>query len=50
MNPEAIKLEDESWKKLYNYIKRVPFCEMRIVFKEGKPTYGEEVKENIKFI
>lgn len=40
---------DPSWINLIDYVKKVPYCEMKVIFKEGKPVLAENVKESIKF-
>ncbi len=48
MELERIK-SDEGWRKLFEFLKSHPFCEMKIEFRDGKPFMAEKVVENLKF-
>lgn len=39
----------EDWKKVIEFAKEHPFCEIKLVLRNGKPTYGYQIIEEVKF-
>lgn len=40
---------DVPWYNLVQYVQKNPFCEMKVIFKDGKPFEAIRVKESIRF-